>query len=1034
MTTRFLLLVAVVSLAFPVLAFGPGAGPQPDDLARLRAMFANPPVQYSSAPLWVWNDLLTDEMVVGTMRDLAAQKVRQVFIHPRPGLMTPYLSPEWFRLWKLALNEAERLDMKVWIYDENSYPSGFAGGFVPEAMPESRGRGLAFREETSLPKWSEGTIAVFQLVDTFYRDISGEAREGSEMPPGRYLVASMVRAAPGPWYGGKYYVDLLYPGVTEKFLSVTLDAYRREIGGEFGRRVPGVFTDEPHLRPADGLPWTERLPETFERRWGYSLTANLPALRDAVGDWKRVRHNYYQVLLEQFIERWGKPYYEYCERNGLEFTGHYWEHEWPNTLRVPDNMAMSAWQQRPGIDTLMNRYAEDTHAQFGNVRAAKEVSSVANQLGRARTLSEAYGAGGWDLRFEDMKRIGDWLYVLGINTLDQHLSYVSVRGARKRDHPQSFSYHEPWWDAYRASADYFARLSAAMSAGQQVNEILVIEPTTAAWLYNGAGKNPPELDGIGKSFQDLLLSLEKAQVEYDIGCEDVLFRHGTAEGSTLRVGQRAYKTVVVPPFTENLNLPTARLLETFLRGGGTVVAGGAPPERIDGARSDQGPALAALAGWKQVPPGDIPAALGAGQDRGFVITRNPGDRGILFHHRRRLGGDELLLLVNTSLESRSSGSVESAAGSIEQWDPATGSIRPYPFELTAGGSLLRFDLPEAGSLLLLLSKTRQSPVPSATETLVPIEPDAPPVTRRIGPNVLVLDYLDVRAGGESRERTYFYQASQFAFQKNGVERDPWDSAVQFRDELVTRTFPASSGVEATYRFTIQDRVPGRLSLVIERPDLYVITCNGRPVAAARGEWWLDHSFGRIDIGAAARVGENEIVATASPFTIYHELEPAYLLGDFTLDPAPSGFVVADDHPLTLGPWNAQGHPLYSEGVSYTETFRIAKPAGEYRVQLKRWYGSVAKVSVNGRAAGEIFSSPWSLDVTGLVRPGANLIEVRVIGTLKNTLGPHHGKPDLGTAWPAMFQKGPSPGPPPGSDYSTVGYGLFEPFVLINVVR
>ena len=46
--------------------------------------------------------------------------------------MTPYLSPEWFDLWKTALNEAERLDMNVWIYDENSYPSGFAGGFVPE--------------------------------------------------------------------------------------------------------------------------------------------------------------------------------------------------------------------------------------------------------------------------------------------------------------------------------------------------------------------------------------------------------------------------------------------------------------------------------------------------------------------------------------------------------------------------------------------------------------------------------------------------------------------------------------------------------------------------------------------------------------------------------------------------------------------------------------------------------------------------------------------------------------------------------------
>ena len=76
--------------------------------------------------------MLTEQQIRDTMRDLAGQKVKQVWVHPRPGLMTPYLSADWFRLWKVALDEAERLDMNVWIYDENSYPSGFAGGWVPE--------------------------------------------------------------------------------------------------------------------------------------------------------------------------------------------------------------------------------------------------------------------------------------------------------------------------------------------------------------------------------------------------------------------------------------------------------------------------------------------------------------------------------------------------------------------------------------------------------------------------------------------------------------------------------------------------------------------------------------------------------------------------------------------------------------------------------------------------------------------------------------------------------------------------------------
>ena len=121
-------------------------------------------------------------------------------------------------------------------------------------------------------------MAVFRASDGQYEDVSAQVKSGTQLPAGRYVVASLLRARPGPWYGGKTYVDLMYPGVTEKFLAVTMDAYKREIGSEFGKRVPGVFTDEPNLTPAGGLPWTDRLPELFQQKWGYSLSANLPAL------------------------------------------------------------------------------------------------------------------------------------------------------------------------------------------------------------------------------------------------------------------------------------------------------------------------------------------------------------------------------------------------------------------------------------------------------------------------------------------------------------------------------------------------------------------------------------------------------------------------------------------------------------------------------------------------------------------------------------------------------------------------------------
>jgi hypothetical protein len=98
---------------------------------------------------------------------------------------------------------------------------------------------------------------------------------------------------------------------------------------------------------------------------------------------------------------------------------------------------------------------------------------------------------------------------------------VTIRGARKRDHPQSFSYHEPWWDAYHVSADYFARVSAALSQGEQINRVLLLEPTTTAWMYQG---EPGDLDRIGDTCFKLLMALEAQQIEYEFFCLTLIHR------------------------------------------------------------------------------------------------------------------------------------------------------------------------------------------------------------------------------------------------------------------------------------------------------------------------------------------------------------------------------------------------------------------------------------------------------------------------------------------------------------------------------
>jgi len=1008
------------------------ASPRPPavDSATARQLFANPPVEYSTGMLWVWNDLLDERQIRETLRDLASQGVRQPYVHPRPGLMTPYLSPEWFRLWKIAVDESKKLGLKLWIYDENSYPSGFAGGLVPEVMPGSRGMGLSIVESATPPRWQDNSVAVHRLEAARAENLSASAQRGEVLPAGRYANAMLLTAGSSPWFGNRFYVNLLTPGVTAKFLDVTLEAYRRELGAEFGGTIPGVFTDEPQMRPAGGYPWCEDLPAQFAQRWGYSLLDALPSLAFDVGDWRKVRHNYLQVLNELFAERWCRPYFEYCVAHNLEATGHYWEHEWPVGTAVPDSMTAYAWQHRPGIDTLMNEYTDGPNAQFGNARAVREIASVANQLGRRRTFCEAYGAGGWDLRFEDMKRIGDWLLVLGTNTLVEHLSYVTIRGGRKRDHPQSFSYHEPWWPAYHVSADYQARLSAALSQGEQRNDILLLEPTTTAWMYNLGRNAAATLKTLGTDFQAMVNAFEREQIGYDLGSEYILARNGSVAAGKLRVGQRDYAVVVLPKFTENLNAPTCALLEQFLRGGGTVLCGGEPPPRIDGSPSPRGAALARQAGWRQLDSAAAVAWLAARGHEGFAIRRAEADPGLLFHHRRQLADGELLFLVNTSAQQASAGTIVSSAKSIERWNPESGKTSPYAFAPRAGGVSAEFALPPAGSLLLLLATRPGASAPPVAGAKTIVASGGPEI-RRAEPNVLTLDFVDVTAGGQTRRNMYCYDAAQFVFKQGGEPRNRWESAVQFGDELLKREFAANSGFAASYHFALEQAVPANLTLVVERPDLYSISCNGKPVAAQPGAWWLDRAFGVIDLSRAAQIGANTVTIQAARLTNFHELEPAYLRGDFRLRATGDGFVVVPDAPLTLGRWNEQGHPLYAAGVTYREKFNLPAIDGTFAVSAPKWYGSVARVRVNGVDAGPIGWAPWESDVTKHLRRGENIIELTVIGTLKNTLGPHHGNPPLGRAWPAAFRAAPKDRRAAGSEYSTVGYGLLEPFVLLQ---
>lgn len=997
-----------------------------DSFSELMEDFTDPPAGYRPAPLWVWNGQENEQEIRISIEEMKQAGFGGVFIHPRPGLVTEYLSEEWMSLYRFAVDECRKVGLDVWIYDENSYPSGFAGGYVQEQMPESydQGQGLVMETADMIPDDTSPYIVILSKQGDGYQNITDKLQDyvGKN---GDFRLFRKTYNVASAWNAGFPYVDLMVDGVSEQFIEITLDGYEQALG-ERMKDIKGVFSDEPQIDSPGGVRWTPDLFSEFLSKWGYSLEDNLPGLFVEEGNWRKVRHDYQSVLLDLFIDRWSVPMHDWCEKRELKWTGHYWEHNWPAIGSGPDNMAMYAYHQMPGVDMLFNQFNEvSPQAQFGNVRAIKELGSVANQMGYERTLSETYGGAGWDVTFEDMKRLGDWEYVLGVNFMNQHLVKMHLDGSRKYDYPPVFSKPNPWWPYYRTQNDYFSRLSVALSKGEQLNDILVMEPTTSLWCsFSVAGSNSYLWD-IGNSFQKFVTDIEKAQVEYDLGCERILEGHARVEGENLIVGHRSYSTVVLPPEMMNIESSSLALLGEFVRNGGRLVLESLP-EMVDGAPADVSEIISG---------GNVRYCKGTPEFisllSSLLETRfNDMSGAVPYHQRRQYRDGQLLFMVNPSLDKSSSFSVSLDGVSVTEMDAFSGKCYFYPFRRNADGLSFNVVLPPAGSLLLFVHAGVPEKFPARDIRACgnEIASDSEMLVCMDSLNVLYVDFCDLELAGRKYESIHFADAAYKYYTEAGYNGNPWGETVQFRSEYVKKgRAPRHEDVEVRYHIDVRslpdDGSP--VKLVIEKPLLWRVSVNGRNVDPEPDKWWFDRLCGVFDIAGLLQVGDNTVSLETEVMDVFAEIEPVYVLGNFVLEPSGRGWsIAAGRDALIRGSWKDQGYPFYSWGVSYSRDFNVPT-AGDRRfeVRLGQWKGTVAEVSVNGEYAGLIAYQPFALDVTGLVKDGENTVEVRIVGSMRNLQGPHHNNPPAGIGGPWEWKNifGPMP---PGEDYSLFDYGLY----------
>ncbi|MDQ1329669.1 MAG: hypothetical protein QG641_2961, partial [Candidatus Poribacteria bacterium] len=573
--------------------------------------FMNPGNEYRGKPFWSWNGRLEEKELIRQIHVMQEMGLGGFFMHSRTGLATEYLGDEWFQLTNACADEAEKLGMEAWLYDEDRWPSGTAGGMVTE-NPEYRMKFVSLHPiKDSEFHWNDRIFAAFSC------DLNGLAysncsRIYNDTPSSSYrdktiLVFTIEEVPKSSFFNGYTDSDRLNLEATEEYIRLTHEQYKVHCGDRFGKPILGIFTDEPNRGSVmTGFsnsdpnrhwmsPWTETLPEVFKARFGYDLIERLPEvfLKPDGRLVSQVKWHYMELLQQMFLDNFAKPIFDWCKANNMLLTGHVL-HEDNLTSQVAVQgslMRFYEYMHYPGVDVLTegNR----------NYWIVKQLTSVARQLGQKWLLSELYGCTGWQMSFESHKAVGDWQALFGINLRCHHLSWYTMEGEAKRDYPASILHQSAWWKDYHYVETYYSRLGLILTQGEPCCDVLVISPVESLWcqIYAGwaDGLSPlsPEIQEVEKAYAELFFWLAGSQVDFDYADEEMLGRLANVNSGepVLQVGKAKYRTVIIGKMM-TIRSSTMDILEKFRSAGGKVIFADKPSAYVDALASSSASDLA----------------------------------------------------------------------------------------------------------------------------------------------------------------------------------------------------------------------------------------------------------------------------------------------------------------------------------------------------------------------------------------------------------------------------------------------------------
>ncbi|MHA9736849.1 hypothetical protein [Robinsoniella peoriensis] len=978
------------------------------NLVKRQELFQNPTRQYRGKPFWSWNGKLEEQELLRQIDIIKEMGFGGYFMHSRTGLETEYLGEEWFTLINKCAEYGDQKGMESWLYDEDRWPSGSAGGLVTK---EEKYRAMFMEmlcigeEELEELQWDKSIAAVFacRLKDGIFCD-KRLLKKGEILLSEETAVVFRLRySACNDNYNGYCYLDTMNKEAVQRYIEVTHEKYNEKSGDKFGVKIQGIFTDEPHRGgcftdfaegDVNAAPYTPGMFDEFEIRFGYSLLDNLPELflRKQPGELSKVKRDYFELCQQLFLENFAIPVYSWCKEHNLIFTGHVLHEDSLCAQSVMQGSLMRFYEymEYPGIDLL----AEHTQCYW----VAKQIDSVARQLEKEWVLSELYGCTGWQTNFQSYKNIGDWQALFGINLRCPHLSWYTMKGEAKRDYPASIFHQSSWYTDYHYVEDYYSRIHAVLHDGKPECRLLVINPIESVWAraysgaFNGLSAADTQIERLERQYAEVFHALTDNRIDFDYGEEDIMARHGRVENGILYVGACAY-TKVLAAGADTLRGTTVELLKELVRQGGSVIFAGEIPAYMDAEESEE---IKRLAEEAVIIPYEQSAIADACRNGQEIEVRSQGSHMIYARSMIVEGGRVVMLLNTDRMNGYDNVTVNLGSGAYaELWNARDGKITKPLYKKTDGCIEMTINLEAGGERLYLIpdtlrdlpdgedwNGTKEIPLPEAfTYTLSE-------------KNICVLDMVAVQneAGIKlpqqevlkaDRALRDYYQIPY----RGGEMLQPWYE-VKFRGgdkELLTQ-------LTAEYSVEIS-ALPTGVQLVVEDLEhICGLTVNGKVVPAVSKGKWIDICFDRIPIPDEVwKEGHN----TVSLIMDYYKtcgLESVYLTGSF-------GVEFNDGRPtlgqlpqkLSIGDISTQGLPFYSGSVIYHVDGCKDKKVS---VSVEQFGGALVKLI--GKEEMILAFQPHSAVVE-------DLRGIQVVLTRRNTFGPFHQIPKVAYAYgPANF--------------------------------